>query len=74
MSKRVKRFCVTNGAGIPFCGQDYMTEQECEEWIARDIKDLRENCGITAIRNDYGIFDSWGEGTWNRYLLEKEVI
>lgn len=72
MNKRIKRFCVTNTDGIPFGGQDYMTEQECEEWISRDIKDLRENCGLTATRSDYGIFDSWGECTWNRYLLEKE--
>ena len=73
MSKRIKRFVATNQDGIPFRSQLLMTEEECEHWIERDIKDLRENCGIDAERSWYGIFDLWGEYTIGHGIVTGEL-
>jgi hypothetical protein len=74
MSKRIKRFVVTGPSGIPFGNQTLMTEEECEQWIIRDLKDLHENCGLTDItRKDYGIFDLWGEYTIDHAVVCGEV-
>ena len=44
--------------GIPFRNQDYMTVQECCNWINHDVKECHK-CGLTEITDkDYEIVDS----------------
>lgn len=74
MSKRIKRFVVTGPSGIPFGNQLLMTEEECEQWIKRDITDLQENCGLNADRSEYGIFDLWGKYTWNNHIVTGGIV
>lgn len=41
---------------IPYRNQGYMTIEECEKWIDRDIKECKR-LGIHAEREDYEIKD-----------------
>ena len=42
--------------GIPYRGQEYMTKEECEEWIKHDT-DVNNSLGIDTSREDYEIQD-----------------
>ena len=43
-------------SGIPYREQTYMTKEECEAWIDRDVKQCNK-LGIPVTREDYEIKD-----------------
>lgn len=44
--------------GIPYRNQDYMTVQECVDWINHDVSECHK-CGLKEITDrDYEIVDS----------------
>jgi len=50
-------FVVANyHTGIPYRNQEYMTREECEEWITHDIE-INNGLGIPTTRSDYEIQD-----------------
>lgn len=58
-------FVVDKHTGIPFRNQEYMTVQECIDWINHDVSECHK-CGLNTITDkDYEIKNSI---TWETIL------